>query len=106
MRIIQRFGRIDRIGSANECIQLVNFWPMRDLDEYINLAQRVRGRMVLLDVSSTGEENVIDQSGSEMRDLEYRKKQLQRLQNEVVDLEDISGGISITDLTFNDSRLT
>ena len=63
---------------------------MRDLDEYINLAQRVRGRMVLLDVSSTGEENVIDQSGSEMKDLEYRKKQLQRLQNEVVDLEDIS----------------
>lgn len=104
VRIIQRFGRIDRIGSANACIQLVNFWPMRDLDEYINLAQRVRGRMVLLDVSSTGEENVIDQSGSEMKDLEYRKKQLQRLQNEVVDLEDISGGISITDLTFNDFK--
>ena len=76
VRIIQRFGRIDRIGSSNECIQLVNFWPMQDLDEYINLAQRVRGRMVLLDVSATGEENVIDQSGSEMKDLEYRKKQL------------------------------
>ena len=104
VRIIQRFGRIDRIGSSNACIQLVNFWPMQDLDEYINLAQRVRGRMVLLDVSATGEENVIDQSSGEMKDLEYRKKQLQRLQNEVVDLEDISGGISITDLTFNDFK--
>lgn len=104
VRIIQRFGRIDRIGSTNECIQLVNFWPMQDLDEYINLAQRVRGRMVLLDVSATGEENVIDNSSNEMKDLEYRKKQLQRLQNEVVDLEDISGGISITDLTFNDFK--
>lgn len=105
VRIIQRFGRIDRIGSTNDVIQLVNFWPMQDLDEYINLQQRVQGRMVLLDVSATGEENVIDaQAGSEMRDLEYRKKQLQRLQNEVVDLEDISGGISITDLTFNDFK--
>ena len=104
VRIIQRFGRIDRIGSTNDVIQLVNFWPMRDLDEYINLQQRVQGRMVLLDVSATGEENVIDGSGSEMKDLEYRKKQLKRLQEEVVDLEDISGGISITDLTFNDFK--
>jgi SNF2 family DNA or RNA helicase len=104
VRIIQRFGRIDRIGSVNDVIQLVNFWPMRDLDEYINLQQRVQGRMVLLDVSATGEENVIDQDSSEMRDLEYRRKQLKRLQEEVVDLEDISGGISITDLTFNDFK--
>lgn len=104
VRIIQRFGRIDRIGSTNDVIQLVNFWPMQDLDEYINLQQRVQGRMVLLDVSATGEENVIDGNGSEMKDLEYRKKQLKRLQEEVVDLEDISGGISITDLTFNDFK--
>lgn len=104
VRIIQRFGRIDRIGSINDVIQLVNFWPMQDLDEYINLQQRVQGRMVLLDVSATGEENVIDNNSSEMKDLEYRKKQLKRLQEEVVDLEDISGGISITDLTFNDFK--
>lgn len=104
VRIIQRFGRIDRIGSVNEAVQLVNFWPMRDLDEYINLQQRVQGRMVLLDVSATGEENVIDNSGGEMKDLEYRRKQLKQLQEEVVDLEDISGGISITDLTFNDFK--
>jgi hypothetical protein len=76
VRIIQRFGRIDRIGSTNDVIQLVNFWPMRDLDEYINLQQRVQGRMVLLDVSATGEENVIDEDSSEMKDLEYRRKQL------------------------------
>ena len=105
VRIIQRFGRIDRIGSRNERIQLVNFWPMRDLDAYINLQQRVQGRMVLLDVSATGEENLIDENQTrEMQDLEYRKKQLERLQNEVVDLEEISGGISITDLTFNDFK--
>lgn len=106
VRIIQRFGRIDRIGSQNNYINLVNFWPTKDLDEYINLQQRVKGRMVLLDVSATGEENVIENNPSkEMKDLEYRKKQLQKLQNEVVDLEDISGAISITDLTFNDFKI-
>lgn len=106
VRIIQRFGRIDRIGSTNQYIQLVNYWPMKDLDEYINLQQRVQGRMVLLDVSATGEENVIESNGGrEMKDLEYRRKQLMRLQNQVVDLEDISGGISITDLTFNDFKI-
>ena len=106
VRIIQRFGRIDRIGSKNTMIQLVNFWPTEDLDAYIDLAERVKGRMVLLDVSATGEENIIDdQKSKEMNDLEYRKKQLHKLQNEVVDLEDISGGISITDLTFNDFKI-
>jgi len=106
VRIIQRFGRIDCIGSLNQHIKLVNFWPTKDLDEYINLQQRVKGRMVLLDVSATGEENVIETNANkEMKDLEYRKKQLQKLQNEVVDLEDISGAISITDLTFNDFKI-
>ena len=106
VRIIQRFGRIDRIGSHNQAIKLVNFWATEDLDEYINLQQRVKGRMVLLDVSATGEENVIEEgSDKEMKDLEYRKKQLKKLQSEVVDLEDISGAISITDLTFNDFKI-
>ena len=106
VRIIQRFGRIDRIGSQNKFIKLVNFWATKDLDEYINLQQRVRGRMVLLDVSATGEENVIEaDTNKEMKDLEYRKKQLKKLQTAVVDLEDISGGISITDLTFNDFKI-
>ncbi len=105
VRIIQRFGRIDRLGSINECIQLVNFWPNMELDEYINLESRVSGRMVMLDMSATGEENVIDTSKSEMNDLEYRKKQLTQLQDQVVDLEDMSGGISITDLTFNDFKM-
>lgn len=106
VRIIQRFGRIDRIGSQNDVIQLVNFWPNMELDEYINLEARVTGRMVLLDVSATGEENIIEDDGkSQMHDLEYRKKQLKKLQEEVVDLEDISGGISITDLTMNDFKM-
>jgi ERCC4-related helicase len=106
VRIIQRFGRVDRIGSTNDVIQLVNFWPNIELDEYINLESRVSGRMVLLDISATGEENVIDQNSNKgMNDLEYRKKQLKQLQDSVVDLEDISGGVSITDLTLNDFRM-
>jgi len=106
VRIIQRFGRIDRIGSINDKIQLVNFWPNMELDEYINLQARVTGRMVLLDISATGEENVIEEnSKKKMNDLDYRKKQLKQLQEEVVDLEDLSGGISITDLTMNDFKM-
>lgn len=106
VRIIQRFGRIDRLGSKNETIQLVNFWANMELDEYINLEARVSGRMVLLDVSATGEENIIDtQTSSDMNDLSYRAKQLKELQETVIDLEDVSGGISITDLTLNDFKM-
>ncbi len=105
VRIIQRFGRIDRLGSQNKQIQLVNFWANMELDEYINLEARVSGRMVLLDVSATGEENVIDTSDVAMNDLSYRAKQLKELQSQVLDLEDVSGGISITDLTLNDFRM-
>lgn len=106
VRIIQRFGRIDRIGSTNERIQLINFWPNIELEEYINLEQRVSGRMVLLDISATGEENIIEhQSGNQMNDLEYRRKQLLKLQDAVIDLEDLSSGVSIADLTLNDFRI-
>jgi ERCC4-related helicase len=106
VRIIQRFGRIDRLGSSNTCIQLVNFWPNMELDEYIDLETRVSGRMVLLDISATGEENVIErQAGDQMNDLEYRRKQLLKLQEAVIELEDLGSGISITDLTLSDFRM-
>jgi hypothetical protein len=106
VRIIQRFGRIDRLGSPNTCIQLANFWPNMELEEYINLEQRVSGRMVLLDISATGEENLIEQqSGNPMNDLEYRRKQLFKLQDAVIDLEDLSTGVSIADLTLTDFRI-
>jgi superfamily II DNA/RNA helicase len=106
VRIIQRFGRIDRLGSPNTCIQLVTFWPNMELEEYINLEQRVSGRMVLLDISATGEENLIEQqTGNQMNDLEYRRKQLLKLQDAVIDLEDLSSGVSITDLTLTDFRM-
>jgi hypothetical protein len=106
VRIIQRFGRIDRIGSPNQNIQLANFWPNMELEEYIGLEQRVSGRMVLLDVSATGEENLIEQqSGNPMNDLEYRRKQLLKLQDTVIDMEDLSSGVSITDLTLTDFRI-
>ena len=104
VRIIQRFGRIDRIGSQNKVIQLVNFWPNMELDEYINLESRVSGRMVMLDMSATGEENIIEEKTT-MNDLEYRKKQLKQLQDQVPDIEDINGNISITDLSFNDFKM-
>ncbi len=106
VRIIQRFGRIDRLGSPNKCIQLVNFWPNMELEEYINLEQRVSGRMVLLDISATGEDDPIrPNSGIPMNDLEYRRKQLMKLQDAVIDLEDLSTGVSIADLTFSDFRI-
>jgi SNF2 family DNA or RNA helicase len=106
VRIIQRFGRIDRLGSRNQIIQLVNFWPNMELDEYINLEARVAGRMVLLDISATGEENIIEfPDAGKMNDLEYRRRQLEQLQNEVLDIEDLGGSISITDMTLNDFRM-
>lgn len=103
VRIIQRFGRIDRIGSLNECIQLVNFWPPVDLDEYINLKSRVESRMIAGNLASGGEENVISKDDS--IDLEYRHKQLTKLKEEVVELEDMDNGVSITDLGLNDFRI-
>lgn len=106
VRIIQRFGRVDRLGSRNAAIQLANFWPNMELDEYINLEARVSGRMVLLDISATGEENVIDYDETrQMNDLEYRRKQMKQLQEAVVDLEDMDGSVSITDMTLNDFRM-
>ncbi|MFZ3115651.1 MAG: helicase-related protein [Syntrophales bacterium] len=102
VRIIQRFGRIDRIGSKNTQIQLVNFWPDISLDDYINLKARVESRMIIADVTATGDDNVLS---TEANDLAFRKEQLQRLQDEVIDLEDVKTGVSITDLGLNDFRM-
>ena len=103
VRIIQRFGRIDRIGSRNKVIQLVNFWPDVTLDDYINLKARVETRMKIVDMTATGDDNLL--SNDEKTDLEYRKAQLKRLQDEVVDIEDMTTGISIMDLGLNEFRL-
>lgn len=102
VRIIQRFGRIDRIGSRNKVIQLVNFWPDVTLDEYINLKATVETRMKIVDMTATGDDNLL--SDDEKNDLEYRKEQLKRLKEEVVDIEDMTGGISIVDLGLNEFR--
>lgn len=102
VRIIQRFGRIDRIGSKNSKIQLVNFWPNMNLDDYINLKSRVENRMMMSDIAGTGEDNVLTNKSS---DMEYRKAQLQKLKEEVVDLEDMNTGVSITDLGLNEYRM-
>lgn len=102
VRIIQRFGRIDRIGSPNSQIQLVNYWPDITLDEYINLEERVENRMVIADVTATGDDNVLTAKSS---DIAYRKEQLRRMQEEVIELEDVKAGISITDLGLNDFRM-
>lgn len=103
VRIIQRFGRIDRIGSKNSVIQLVNFWPDITLDEYINLKSRVETRMKIVDMTATGDDNIL--SDEEKHDLEYRKAQLKRLQEEVVDIEEMSTGIFIMDLGLNEFRM-
>lgn len=102
VRIIQRFGRIDRIGSRNDAIQLVNFWADITLDEYINLKERVENRMVIADVTATGDDNPLS---AKANDLAYRKEQLKRLQEEVIDMEDVKTGVSITDLGLNDFRM-
>ena len=102
VRIIQRFGRIDRIGSKNAVIQLVNFWPDLTLDDYINLKSRVETRMKIVDMTATADDNLLE---DEQKDLEYRKSQLQKLKDEVVDIEEMNGGISIMDLGLNEFRL-
>ncbi|MGD4318432.1 ATP-dependent helicase, partial [Xanthomonas citri pv. citri] len=102
VRIIQRFGRVDRIGSSNSVIQLVNYWPDISLDDYINLRERVENRMVIVDMTSTGDDNVLS---AQANDMAYRREQLQKLQNEVLDLEDANTGVSITDLGLNDFRM-
>ncbi|BDQ66497.1 helicase-related protein [Shewanella xiamenensis] len=102
VRIIQRFGRVDRIGSLNTTIQLVNYWPDITLDEYINLKERVESRMMIADVTATGDDNVLS---AQANDVSYRKEQLRRLQEEVIELEDLKTGVSITDLGLNDFRM-
>jgi len=102
VRIIQRFGRIDRIGSINTTIQLMNYWPDISLDEYINLKERVENRMIIADVTATGDDNVLS---AKANDISYRKEQLKKLQEEVIEMEDLKSGVSITDLGLNDFRM-
>jgi len=102
VRIIQRFGRVDRIGSQNASIQLMNYWPDISLDEYINLKERVENRMMIADVTATGDDNVLN---AQANDVAYRKEQLRRLQDEVIEMEDLKTGVSITDLGLNDFRM-
>jgi hypothetical protein len=108
VRIIQRFGRIDRLGSINKNIQLVNFWPTRDLDNYINLKERVEARMALVDVTATGEDNILNTQQIHdlvSDDLKYRDRQLKKLKEEILDLEDMEETVSLTDFTLDDFRI-
>ena len=108
VRIIQRFGRIDRIGSVNTAVHLVNFWPTEDLNKYINLKNRVEARMALVDLSATFEDNVLKNEEIEdiiSDDLRYRDKQLLRLKDEVLDIEDLGDSVSLTEFTLDDFRL-
>ncbi len=109
VRIVQRFGRIDRMGSTNQRIQMANFWPMDDLDTYIKLRGRVEGRAVMVDMAGTGGDNVITEVGQELDALEetdnYRVKQLQELKdNKDIEIDDLGGGLSISDFTYNDFK--
>lgn len=108
VRVIQRFGRIDRIGSINDTVQLVNFWPTQDLDKYITLKARVEARMALVDIAATNEDNILKVDDIEdliKDDLKYRDQQLKRLQHEVLDLEDVTEGVTLNEFTLNDFRV-
>ena len=107
VRVIQRFGRIDRIGSINPAVQLVNFWPTQDLDKYITLKTRVEARMALVDLAATADDNLLNTEEIEdliVDDLKYRDRQLKRLREEVLDLEDFSESVTLTDFTLDDFR--
>jgi len=104
VRIIQRFGRIDRIGSKNKIIQLLNFWPEEDLEKYINLEKRVKSRMTLLDIASSGNENMLE-IPEENIEFDFRAEQLKKMQNEIVDLEELNETITLTDFTLNDFKI-
>src|SRR5207249_7960477 len=108
VRIIQRFGRIDRIGSVNSAVQLVNFWPTQDLEKYVNLKNRVEARMALVDIAATFEDNILKTDEIEElihEDLRYRDKQLLRLREEVLDLEDFSESVALNEFTLDDFRI-
>jgi hypothetical protein len=108
VRIIQRFGRIDRIGSRNESVQLVNFWPVADLDHYLGVKLRVEARMALVDLAATQTDNLLDPSQLEdliKEDLLFRDRQLKRLRDEILDLEDLGESISLTDFSLDEFRL-
>jgi superfamily II DNA/RNA helicase len=109
VRVIKRFGRIDRIGSKNELIKLVNFWPTKDLNKYIDLEDRVKNRMHLLNIGSTGDENIFEsekqEENADKNELNFRHRQLLRLQDEVLDLEDMNESISLTDFSLSDFRV-
>ena len=108
MRIIQRFGRIDRIGSVNESVQLINFWPTQDLEKYVNLKNRVEARMALVDIAATFEDNILNTDELEelvQSDLKYRDKQLLRLKEEILDLEDFNETVALNEFTLDDFRI-
>ena len=104
VRLIQRFGRVDRLGSLHDTIQMVNFWPTSDLNQYINLKGRVEARMALVDVAGTNQDNILGDAARELieKDLNFRDEQLKRLQNETLDMDEMDGGVSLSDFTLDD----
>lgn len=107
VRIIQRFGRIDRIGSRNRSIRLINFWPTKDLDRYIALKDRVEARMALVDITATADDNLLQEEIRDLveGDLKYRDKQLKKLRDEILDLEEVTDGVSLSEFTLDDFRI-
>jgi len=108
VRIIQRFGRIDRIGSRNDSVQLVNFWPVADLDRYLQVKHRVEARMAIVDMTATQTDNLLETTQLEeliKDDLLFRDKQLKRLKDEILDLEDFDDAVSLTDFSLDEFRL-
>ena len=108
VRIIQRFGRVDRIGTRNRTVRLVNCWPVADLDNYLGVKVRVESRMALVDLAATQTDNLLDPNQLEelaREDLLFRDRQLQRLKEEVLGLDEIEDSVSLTDFSLDEFRL-
>jgi len=110
VRLMQRFGRIDRLGSRNMQVSMTNFWPTKNLDRYLDLKNRVEARMALADATATGLDDLLNQEARTenerkdaiQSDMAFRDRQLARMKDEILDLEEAEDGITLNDLTLDD----
>ena len=105
VRIIQRVGRIDRIGSPNKTFGVLNFWPTDNINEYLNLEDRIVDRLVA--VRLTGAEvnkDLIDKLTKKMvndnTDESQKRKLLEQMTLSIEDIED-SKSFGFSDLTLD-----
>ena len=105
VRLIQRFGRIDRIGSSNKVVRMINYWPTPDMELYLKLESRVRARMALADATATGDENYLDEEDLKalvQPAFDFRDDLAEQMQKaQIWDLEDLSNSVNMSDFTLD-----